>query len=262
MGYNRPKKKMKKIFYLLIACTMMCFAGCEEKGDEIDNTTDTGENVEINEANLVGTWKIVSYVDTITYDGYINVYADWFYEDSTRHYEYEPNYNYEGGYTAQILFWNFAFTLNADHTYEYENEYFEKENGKTYYYKHHEKENGTWSLKGKNFSIQWIEGCEEYLTTTNKADIDKPYENTYCGTYEEFVAGGDAADFSGYKGSVYLEFFYASEFENDEYYAEYSISIIKLTSTELVVQTKSYHEKDERDEAHTESTITTFKKVK
>ena len=63
MGYNRPKKKMKKYLYLLIACTMMCFAGCEEKGDEIDNTTDnTGENVEINEANLVGTWKIVSCV--------------------------------------------------------------------------------------------------------------------------------------------------------------------------------------------------------
>ena len=240
MGYNRPKKKMKKIFYLLLACTMMCFAGCEEKGDEI-TTDNTGENVEINEANLVGTWKIVSSVDTVTYDGYINVYADWFYEDSTRHYEYVPDDNYEEGYTAQILFWNFAFTLNADHTYEYENEYFEKENGKTYYYKHHEKENGTWSLKGKNFSIQWIEGCEEYLTTTNKADIDKPYENTYCGTYEEFVAGGDNGNPSGHEGSDCLYGLYGYELEEA---AEGSISIIKLTSTELVVQTKSYYEED------------------
>jgi hypothetical protein len=264
MGYNRPKNNMKKIFYLLIACTMMCFAGCEEKGNEIDNTTDnTGENVEINEANLVGTWKIVSSVDTtIDEDGTVSIWERYFYDDQETERSYDDGeWDYD---TTQRLFWNFAFTLNANHTYECEDEYIEahEKEGTIHYDKRHEKENGTWSLKGKNFSFQWIEGCEEYLEATNKADLDKPYEETYCNTYEdeEYVAVRDGV---GYTGNDYLDDLYEYA-EIEEFWLEHSNSIIKLTSTELVVQTKSYHEKDERDddEANTSTVVTIFKKVK
>ena len=48
---------------------MMCFAGCEEKGNEIttEKNGNTDENVEITEANILGKWSC--YKDVDYYEG-------------------------------------------------------------------------------------------------------------------------------------------------------------------------------------------------
>ena len=270
MGYNRPKKKMKKYLYLLIACTMMCFAGCEEKGDEIDNTTDnTGESVEINEANLVGTWKIVSKVAK---DGEFD--SIYYYDD---HYEEYQNDEYEGEQTFsyETPLWTYAFTIKADKTYEFEEEKVTKTRLVVYgdggsilgYNKEYYQEHGTWSLKGKNFVIQWIEGCNKWVYGINENEDyrTKPYTDEHCNTFEEFHLAYQAdkdPDLSDYYYG-YFDYFYESErLEAVEEGGEMTCSIIKLTSTELVIQTK-YKEFDEDHNEWGEGEITEYyKKVK
>ena len=238
---------------------MVCFAGCEEKGDEIDNTTDTGESVEINEANLVGTWEIVSEVEKDG-DGFDSTY---YYDD-----HYELHYTNKGGEevveTYETPLWTYAFTIKADKTYEFEEErvikYYDG------YSKDYCQERGTWSLKGKNFVIQWIEGCskEVYGINENEDYRTKPYTVEHCNTFEEFHLASQAdkdPDLSDYYYG-YFDFYESERLEAVEEGDEMTCSIIKLTSTELVIQTK-YKEFGEEDNEWEEGTYTYyFKKVK
>ncbi len=236
---------------------MMCFAGCEEKGDEIDNTTDTGESVEINEANLVGTWKIVSCAEKFDEKWYDSTY---YYEDHYESYDEEPNKG-PSTETVEMPLWTYAFTIKADKTYEFEEERVIKDYDG--YSKDYCQEHGTWSLKGKNFVIQWIEGCWKEVDGINENEDyrTKPYEETYCNTFEEFLdylKAGGKRDFCyfGYFNDYY-------EFERLDIVEkgyEFSISIIKLTSTELVIQAKGFVQ--EGDEWVEEIMTTYFKRVK
>ena len=242
MGYNRQKKNMKKIFYLLIACTMMCFAGCEEKGDEIDNTTDTGENVEINEADLVGTWEFVSSVENeydFVEDKWIDDYWYMYNSDKERWEELydESGERYLSAFYEELYFF---LTLNADKTYasksleknctyvdEADKLYPEE---REYYFE----DNGTWSLsKDGAFSLKMK---KVYVKSTRKGETKEATFNSY----EEY---DKAYDNEGYYVPEFCSEWFCEE--NLEYDYDYfgikkeDICLIKeLTSTSLVIEIK------------------------
>ncbi len=255
MGYNRLKNNMKKYLYLLIACTMMCFAGCEEKGDEIDNTTDTGESVEINEADLVGTWEFVSCVDSsFNEKGEFNYYYVILFEydsDKNKWRAYETKDNNDGTFCDLDKF-KLSLTLNADKTYSANS----KDERWTSIYvpeKTYSEETGNWSVSkegGLALSMQKSylridkeDGTVEEYTTTREQWLKYNFEE------EEDEEEDIYALFEGWE-YINLEFLYPeilAEYYN--YYDEewgiqmkYTSSITELTDTRLVIELKMSEE--------------------
>ena len=112
---------------------MMCFAGCEEKGNEIttEKNGNTDENVEITEANILGKWSCYKDVD--------------YYEGEEEVHEYGSG-EYE------------FFTFNADGTL--------KQEIKTEEYT--STHSGTWKLNGTKLTIYGDGTCSIKKLTTKE----------------------------------------------------------------------------------------------